>query len=159
VISITDHHDVTFIPYVVKANQAAHDFAIVFPGAEVTCNDNAQCLVLFEPSSAPDLWAHFLGKLPGVAQADKNLPKTSPTVNAQISISGLLDAGAAFLDEGCSPVLAGLLGLGGTAGQARGTIPSDVAWTVALKIGLSPNRAGVQAFRERHCRLKVEWST
>jgi chromosome segregation protein len=92
VISITDHHDVTFVPYLIEANQAAHDFAIVFPGIEVTCNDNAQCLVLFEPSSTPDLWGHFLGKLPGVAQADRDLPKTSPTINAQISISGLLDA-------------------------------------------------------------------
>jgi chromosome segregation protein len=66
-VSITDHHDMTFVPYVLKA-AAGDKFTLVIPGVEVTCNDNTQCLVLFDPAAPPAIWTHFLGKLKGVTQ-------------------------------------------------------------------------------------------
>jgi hypothetical protein len=80
-VAITDHHDMTFVPYAVKAAEAGPP-VLVMPGVEVTCNDNTQCLVLFDPSCPVTTWTHFLGKLKGVQQASVDDPKTAVTVNA-----------------------------------------------------------------------------
>ncbi|MCA1402552.1 TrlF family AAA-like ATPase [Bradyrhizobium sp. BRP56] len=89
-VSITDHHDMTFVPYVVKA-AAGDKFTLVMPGVEVTCNDNTQCLVLFDPACPPEIWTHFLGKLKGVTQSPANESKAAKAVNAGISISDLFE--------------------------------------------------------------------
>src|SRR5271156_2665051 len=43
VVSITDHHDMTFVSYVAEAARQ-ENFTLVFPGVEITCSDNVQCL-------------------------------------------------------------------------------------------------------------------
>jgi chromosome segregation protein len=93
-VAITDHHDMTFVPYVVDAARSER-FTLVFPGVEVTCNDNTQCLVLFDPSAGPDDWGHLLGKLNGITRAPANDPKTAPTVNADMTMRELFEAAAA----------------------------------------------------------------
>lgn len=90
-VAVTDHHDVTFASYVIKA-AAADGLTLVLPGVEVTCSDNAQCLVLFDPGTDEQAWSHLLGKLSGVTQAPRTEPKTTATVNAQITISDLFAA-------------------------------------------------------------------
>jgi chromosome segregation protein len=89
-VAITDHHDMTFVPYAVKAAEAGPP-VLVMPGVEVTCNDNTQCLVLFDPSCPSTTWTHFLGKLKGVQQASVDDPKTAVTVNAGIPILDLVN--------------------------------------------------------------------
>jgi chromosome segregation protein len=89
-VSITDHHDMTFVPYVVKAG-ASDKFTLVLPGVEVTCNDNTQCLVLFDPAVPAAIWTHFLGKLKGVTQGSANEAKVTKAINANISIKELFD--------------------------------------------------------------------
>jgi chromosome segregation protein len=89
-VSITDHHDMTFVPYVVEA-AAGDKFTLVMPGVEVTCNDNTQCLVLFDPSAPAAIWMHFLGKLKGVTQGPPTEAKAAKAVNAGVSIKELFD--------------------------------------------------------------------
>jgi chromosome segregation protein len=89
-VSITDHHDMTFVPYVLKA-AAGGKFTLVMPGVEVTCNDNTQCLVLFDPAAPPAIWTHFLGKLKGVTQGPPTEAKAAKAVNAGVSIKELFD--------------------------------------------------------------------
>lgn len=91
-ISVTDHHDITFVPYVVQAARDAFDGTFVFPGVEVTCNDNTQCLVLFDPDQLPDTWQHFLGKLVGVKQSEPTAAKAAPTKAANMTMHELFNA-------------------------------------------------------------------
>jgi chromosome segregation protein len=93
-IAITDHHDMTFVPYVGTA-AAADGFTTVFPGVEVTCNDNTQCLVLFDPSTESNDWSHLLGKLNDIVQAAATDPKIASTVNASMTMHQLIEAAKA----------------------------------------------------------------
>jgi hypothetical protein len=91
IISITDHHDMAFVPYVVEAAKVAFDGTLVFPGVEITCNDNAQCLVLFDPQTDTATWHHFLGKLVGIKQSSSADAKTAPNKNAGMTMQELFD--------------------------------------------------------------------
>ncbi|MGJ4892597.1 TrlF family AAA-like ATPase [Bradyrhizobium sp. HKCCYLRH3099] len=86
-VAITDHHDATFVPYVQRA--ATGSSVTVFPGIEVSCNDNTQCLAIFDPLTKADIWRHFLGKLRDVSIASPDAPKTQPPVNANLTITEL----------------------------------------------------------------------
>lgn len=88
-VSITDHHDVTFVSYLIDAARWEFEGTLVFPGVEVTCNDKTQCLVLFDPTTTPDTWGHFLGKLSGISQSPPHDPKTAPTKNANMTLHEL----------------------------------------------------------------------
>jgi len=72
-IAVTDHHDFCFVPYVQRAAQRVNGESQslwVFPGTEVTCNDAAQCLVLFDVGTNSAVWERlFGGHLPAVAVA------------------------------------------------------------------------------------------
>lgn len=92
IVSITDHHDMAFVPYVAQAAELAFENTLVFPGVEITCNDKAQCLVLFDPSTDNGIWHHFLGKLVGIEQSDPADAKTAPIKNAGMTIHELFDA-------------------------------------------------------------------
>jgi chromosome segregation protein len=100
-IAITDHHDITFVPYVQTA--AVGSGVLIFPGIEVTCNDNAQCLAIFDPATGPDIWNHFLGKLKDIAVAPANDSKTRPITNANMTVAELFHevADDAQLREAC----------------------------------------------------------
>src|SRR5262249_7320153 len=89
-VSLTDHHDMGFVHYVVEAAHA-DGFTLVLPGVEITCSDNAQCLAFFDPTTAKGTWNHLLGKLKGIQQADENDPKTVQTEIAQITIKDLFE--------------------------------------------------------------------
>jgi len=45
-VGITDHHDVALAPYVQRAGAASQPPVIVYPGIEITCSDDAQCIAL-----------------------------------------------------------------------------------------------------------------
>ena len=77
VIAITDHHDFCFIPYIRDAIQRAGTSSELwlFPGVEVTCNDSAQCLLLFDCESVPAVWLRLFG---GHLQNVIETPATAP---------------------------------------------------------------------------------
>jgi chromosome segregation protein len=76
-IAITDHHDLCLIPYVQAAIKklGAEDQLWLFPGMEVTCNDAAQCLVLFDVDADLRTLQRLFGKLPKVKEPPQNDPK------------------------------------------------------------------------------------
>ncbi|MCK1632650.1 AAA family ATPase [Bradyrhizobium sp. 162] len=89
-VSITDHHDVNFIPYVTEAAKA-QGIVAVFPGVEVTCSDKTQCLAIFDPASDPSVWTRLINQLPEIEMAPATSAKISPTEVANISIEALFD--------------------------------------------------------------------
>jgi len=63
-VAITDHHDLCAMPYILRAiARLPLDVPKpwVFPGVEVTCNDSAQCLVIFDVHSDSSLWDRLYG--------------------------------------------------------------------------------------------------
>ena len=81
-ISITDHHDFCFVPYVQRAiaRAKAEGSLWLYPGAEVTCNDSVQCLILFDVGTDASMWNRlFGGHLPSIPQTpcdSEALPQT-----------------------------------------------------------------------------------
>jgi len=82
-ISITDHHDFCFVPYVKTSieNKGFQDKLWLFPGVEITCDVSVQCLILFDKDSQEDDWRRlFGGALASIAWPDKNA-ETNPQAN------------------------------------------------------------------------------
>ena len=75
IVAITDHHDICLSNYVQELAEADDDF-IFFPGLEVTCSDNSQCLVIFDPLSRSAIHSKALGLLTNVLPADPADEKT-----------------------------------------------------------------------------------
>lgn len=79
-IAITDHHDFTLIEYIRSAIKRLQPEAAglwLFPGMEVTCDDDMQCLVLFDQNTKSDTWSRvFGGPLPNSHPADSNAAKS-----------------------------------------------------------------------------------
>lgn len=74
VIAITDHHEMTMVPYVqaefAKRREADPSFDIwLFPGMELTASGGVQCLIPFYADLSPDWQRQAQGKL-GIAYAD-----------------------------------------------------------------------------------------
>jgi chromosome segregation protein len=74
-VAITDHHDICFAEYVRSVAQQDQDF-LFFPGIEITCSDNTQCLLILDPSCGPDFHAKILGTLTNVMPAHSDDEKT-----------------------------------------------------------------------------------
>lgn len=75
-IAITDHHEMTMVPYVqaelAKRRAAAPSFDLwLFPGMELTASGGVQCLILFDADLSLDWQRQAQGKL-GIAYADLN---------------------------------------------------------------------------------------
>lgn len=93
-VAITDHHDVAFIPYVLRAARALPEGAelVVLPGIEITCRDAVQCLCLFDPNSAEDHWHRLLSKLPNVRVAPADEAKTAVVQECGLTVDALFKA-------------------------------------------------------------------
>jgi len=80
-IAVTDHHDVAFVPFIkqslseLQATGEADGFWL-FPGMEVTCNDNSQCILLFDVDVGHiELDRLYGGLLKNVIKVDEALAK------------------------------------------------------------------------------------
>ncbi|MFG1245097.1 TrlF family AAA-like ATPase [Xanthobacter versatilis] len=78
IASITDHHDICLADYVRVAANGDDDF-VFYPGIEVTCRDNAQCLIIFDPSCGVDFQNKVLGLLTNAMPAGREEEKTCIT--------------------------------------------------------------------------------
>jgi chromosome segregation protein len=76
--AITDHHDSCLAEYV-RQVAAGDDGFLFFPGIEITCSDNAQCLLILDPACGPELQAKALGTLTNVLAATAEETKTCVT--------------------------------------------------------------------------------
>lgn len=102
-VAITDHHDVAFLPYVIDAaaRAEAEVVPVVYPGIEVTCADNVQCLAIFEPGTTSDEWRRLLAKLVAVTETDAKADRTAQIRHCGLSVEALFDAVA--VDEILAP--------------------------------------------------------
>lgn len=98
-VAITDHHDTSFLPYVIQAAVDDGNRLIVLPGVEVTCRDGVQCLVIFEPDTTEDDWHRLLTKFPTIVAQGKDEPKTASTIECGRTIAEL------FADVGADTIL------------------------------------------------------
>lgn len=95
-VAVTDHHDACMVDYVHKHVAATGCDLKVFAGVEVTCDDDVQCLAIFDPSSTASDWARFLHKLTSVSPATANDDKTCAIRPCGMTIAGLF--GTVFAD-------------------------------------------------------------
>lgn len=75
IASITDHHDICLADYVRVAADGDDSF-VFYPGIEVTCKDNAQCLIIFDPRRGVDFQNKVLGLLTNAMPAGREKEKT-----------------------------------------------------------------------------------
>lgn len=92
VVAITDHHDAGMIPYLQSAVVRTGQKITVFPGVEITCKDNAQCLAVLDPSCGPDIMQKLLHLLTRVMPAPLNLARLGETRFANMTVEQLFDA-------------------------------------------------------------------
>lgn len=81
-IAITDHHDFCLVGYVQRAilRRGAATSLWLYPGAEVTCNDSVQCLLLFDVGTeTAALNRVFGGHLQNIEQVPHNSAQAPQT--------------------------------------------------------------------------------
>ncbi|TXM79387.1 AAA family ATPase [Methylobacterium sp. WL69] len=102
-VAVTDHHDVAFLPYIIDAvGRAPPETApVVYPGIEITCSDNVQCLAIFEPGTEPGLWRRLLAKLVAVIETEAHADRTTQIRHCGLDVEKLFEVVAA--DEQLAP--------------------------------------------------------
>lgn len=88
-IAITDHHDMTFVPFIRKAaleesdddgvDFAINDRLIVFPGMELTIGVPCQAILIFDADFPEDMFSLAMTAL-AITQTDKGKSKTGEVV-------------------------------------------------------------------------------
>ncbi|MCR6502120.1 AAA family ATPase [Shinella sp. CPCC 101442] len=88
-IAITDHHDYC-IAEVVRL-EAQGSGLTVYVGVEVTCSDNAQCLIVFDPATSTDIIGKVLAALPGVPPHADHHSRGPSIAHANLSVAQLAE--------------------------------------------------------------------
>jgi chromosome segregation protein len=91
-VAITDHHDVCMATYVQAAAKRLNTGILVYPGIEITCKDNAQCIAIFDPPCSEAVQRTLIAKLGGVISAPANDPQTCAILPVTISVEELFEA-------------------------------------------------------------------
>lgn len=92
-VAVTDHHDITFLRYVLEAADRAAPIKkfIIFPGIEITCADNVQCLAIFEPGTTANHWSRLLAKLDNVVETSSEAATTDEIKQCGLAIEKLFE--------------------------------------------------------------------
>lgn len=91
-VAITDHHDICFSQYVLDAARRLGGQLKVFPGIEVTCSDNAQCLAIFDPLCGIELQKLVIAAAGDIVLAPVEDATTATTSPARETITSLFNA-------------------------------------------------------------------
>lgn len=75
-VAISDHHDVCMSIYVLEAAERLKSEIRVFPAVEITCADNAQCIVLFDPLASVETQKLAIAAAGNILVAPNAEPKT-----------------------------------------------------------------------------------
>lgn len=96
-LAVTDHHDIAFLPYVIDAfARGGIDAApVVFPGVEITCSDDVQCLAIFEPGTDALHWRRLLSKLDAVVETHATEARTAQIRQCGLPVARLFEVVAA----------------------------------------------------------------
>lgn len=92
IVGVTDHHDAVMLGYVRNAPNKSESDVTVFPGLEITCKDNAQCLAILDPSSSPQAIQKLLHMLNGVMPAAETSAKTDEVPFVNMTVEELFSA-------------------------------------------------------------------
>jgi AAA domain len=90
-VAITDHHDICLASYVKSAAKRSVDGIMVFCGVEITCSDNCQCLVLFDPECSEARQLSLLAMAGNIECAHAHELKTCLVSPARCTISELFE--------------------------------------------------------------------
>lgn len=101
VVAVTDHHDVCMAAYVQRAAERDGNRVLVFPGVEVTCSDDAQCLTIIEPTSTPELRSRFvsLRNFTAASHALGRTPVSSPVNMTVIDLFEIIQGDSELRDN------------------------------------------------------------
>ena len=91
-VAISDHHDVCMSRYVIEAVKRLDSNLLVYPAIEVTCSDNAQCLVIIDPSANVDTQKMVLAKAGNILIAADAAAKTCEILPAHQTVSDFVAA-------------------------------------------------------------------
>ncbi|MGX1350660.1 chromosome segregation protein [Bradyrhizobium elkanii] len=91
-IAVSDHHDICLSAYVLQAAQRRGSAVRVFPAVEITCSDNAQCIVVFDPEMDVDTQKLALAKAGNIRAAAAAQAKTCAIVPARETVAGFVQA-------------------------------------------------------------------
>ena len=92
IVAVTDHHDAGMIPYLKNAQKGRPSPVSVFPGVEITCKDNAQCIAVFDPGCSLETVQKLLHMLSGVMPAPENTAKTADVPYVNMTVEELFSA-------------------------------------------------------------------
>lgn len=101
VIAVTDHHDLCMAAYVQRAAERDGNRVLVFPGVEVTCSDDAQCLAIIEPTSSPELRTRFvsLRNFTAASPALGRTPVSSPVNMTVVNLFEIIQTDSELRDN------------------------------------------------------------
>ncbi|MVT73802.1 AAA family ATPase [Bradyrhizobium cajani] len=91
-VAISDHHDICLSAYALEAAARLQSSVLVFPAVEITCSDNAQCIVIFDPSATVDTQKLALGAAGNILMAPASDAKTCDILPARETVSGFVEA-------------------------------------------------------------------
>ncbi|WP_354100335.1 MULTISPECIES: TrlF family AAA-like ATPase [unclassified Bradyrhizobium] len=91
-VAISDHHDICLSAYVLDAAKRLNSGVRVFPAVEITCSDNAQCLVVFDPKATADTQKLALGAAGDILVAAAADPKTCAILPARETVAEFVHA-------------------------------------------------------------------
>lgn len=91
-VAISDHHDICLSAYVIEAAARLNSNVRVFPAVEITCSDNAQCIVIFDPAANIDTQKLALGAAGNVLVAPASDAKTCNILPARETVTSFVEA-------------------------------------------------------------------
>ncbi|BBO04468.1 hypothetical protein SG09_38180 [Bradyrhizobium ottawaense] len=91
-VAISDHHDICLSAYVLDAAKRLNSNVRVFPAVEITCSDNAQCLVIFDPNASADTQKLALSAAGDILVAAAADAKTCKILPARKTVADFVQA-------------------------------------------------------------------
>ncbi|OAF07582.1 TrlF family AAA-like ATPase [Bradyrhizobium neotropicale] len=91
-IAVSDHHDICLSTYVLEAAQRRGSAVRVFPAVEITCSDNAQCIVIFDPAMDVETQKLVIGAAGNILAASSSEAKTCAIMPARKTVAEFVQA-------------------------------------------------------------------
>jgi chromosome segregation protein len=91
-VAVSDHHDICLSAYVLEAAQRRGSNVRVFPAVEITCSDNAQCIVVFDPAMAVDTQKLAIAAAGNILAASSSDTKTCAIAPGRETVSKFVQA-------------------------------------------------------------------
>jgi chromosome segregation protein len=91
-VAISDHHDICLSAYVLQAATRRGSSVRVFPAVEITCSDNAQCIVVFDPAATLDTQKLAIAAAGNILIAPPSEAKTCAILPSRETVAGFVQA-------------------------------------------------------------------